>query len=102
LTGISVFNELGEPEMMRIFDLELAKMNERIKESGHVIEIGDDVKEKIVKEVDTKFGARDLTRKLMELVSNDICEEMINSGKKVKEKIIVNLDKKNNIKIKFK
>lgn len=102
LTGISVFNELGEPEMMKIFDLELAKMNERIKESGHVIEIGDDVKEKIVKEVDTKFGARDLTRKLMELVSNDICEEMINSGKKVKEKIIVNLDKKNNIKIKFK
>ena len=102
LTGISVFNELGEPEMMKIFDLELAKMNERIKESGHVIEIGDDVKEKIVKEVDTKFGARDLTRKLMELVSNDICEEMINSGKKVKEKIIVNLDKKNNIKVKFK
>lgn len=102
LTGISVFNELGEPEMMRIFDLELAKINERIKESGYTIEIGEEVKEKIVKEVDTKFGARDLTRKLMELVSNDICEEMINSGKKVKEKIIVNLDKKNNIKIKFK
>ena len=77
LTGISVFNELNQDDMYKIFDLELAKINNRMSESGYVIEVTDKMKEFIVKSVDTKYGARDLTRKLMELVSNRVCEKMI-------------------------
>ena len=77
LTGISVFNELNQDDMYRIFDLELAKINSRMSESGYIIEVTDKMKEFIVKSVDTKYGARDLTRKLMELVSNRVCEKMI-------------------------
>lgn len=102
LTGISVFNELSKEDMLKIFDLELDKMNKRTAESGHIIHISDAIKENIVAEVDTKFGARDLTRKIMELVSNNVCEEMIKAGKKAKKNIYVDLDKKKNIKIKFK
>lgn len=102
LTGISVFNELSKEDMLKIFDLELEKMNKRTEESGHIIHISDAVKENIIAEVDTKFGARDLTRKIMELVSNNVCEEMIKAGKKAKKNIYVDLDKKKNIKIKFK
>ena len=102
LTGISVFNELSKDDMLKIFDLELEKMNKRTEESGHIIHMSDAVKEDIIAEVDTKFGARDLTRKIMELVSNNVCEEMIKAGKKAKKNIYVDLDKKKNIKIKFK
>ena len=102
LTGISVFNELTKDNMFKIFDLELDKMNKRTEESGHIIHISDSVKEQIIDEVDTKFGARDLTRKIMELVSNNVCEEMIKAGSKVKKNIYVDLDKKKEIKVKFK
>ena len=102
LTGISVFNELGKDDMMKIFDLELNKMNERTKDSGYVIKVSEAVKTSIIDKVDTKFGARDLTRKIMELISNNVCEEMIKAGSKVKKNISVDLGKDGNIKIKFK
>lgn len=102
LTGIAVFNELGKDDMMKIFDLELLKMNERTKDSGYVINVSDKVKTEIIDSVDTKFGARDLTRKIMELVSNNVCEEMIKVGSKVKKNIFVDLGKDKQIKIKFK
>lgn len=102
LTGISVFNELSMEDMKKIFDLELKKMNERTEESGHIIEVGEKMKKKIIEGVDTKFGARDLTRKIMELISNDVCEEMIKAGDKVKKTIRVDLDKEGNTVVKFK
>ena len=101
LTGISVFNELGKEDMMKIFNLELDKMNDRMRESGHIINVSDKVKTKIIDSVDTKFGARDLTRKIMELVSNNVCEEMVKAGDKVKKNIFVDL-KKDEITVKFK
>lgn len=103
LTGICVFNELNKDDMMKIFDLELKKINSRTEESGHVISISDSVKERIIDNVDTKFGARDLTRKIMELISNDVCEAMIEAGGKVKKNIIVDVKKKDGtLKITFK
>lgn len=102
LTGISIFNELSKEDMLKIFDLELDKMNERTKETGHIIHMSDSVKEDIISQVDTKFGARDLTRKIMELISNEVCEEMIKAGSKVKKNIYVDLTKKKELKIKFK
>ena len=77
LTGISVFNELSQDDMYKIFDLEMIKINDRMKDSGYAIEVSDKMKDFIIKSVDTKYGARDLTRKIMELVSNKVCEEMI-------------------------
>lgn len=102
LTGISIFNELSKEDMMKIFDLELSKMNERTKDSGYTIFMSDAIKENIIEQVDTKFGARDLTRKIMELVSNEVCEEMIKAGSKVKKNIYVDITKKKEIKVKFK
>lgn len=101
LTGICIFNELEKDDMMKIFDLELEKMNNRTKESGHIISVSKAVKNFIVDKVDTKFGARDLTRKIMELISNDVCEEMVKAGKKAKKNIYVDLGKDENIKVKF-
>ena len=101
LTGICVFNELKKDDMMKIFDLELDKINSRTKDSGHTITVSTALKKHIVDKVDTKFGARDLTRKIMELVSNDVCEEMIKAGDKVKKNIYVDI-KSDKIKVKFK
>lgn len=103
LTGICVFNELKKDDMMKIFDLELKKINSRTEESGHIITVSDSVKERIIDKVDTKFGARDLTRKIMELISNDVCEAMVEAGDKVKKNIIVDIKKKDGtLKITFK
>ena len=57
---------------------------------------------KLSYKVDTKFGARDLTRKIMELISNEVCEEMVKAGKKAKKNIYVDLGKDDSIKVKFK
>ena len=102
LTGICIFRELDKKDMEKIFDLELDKMNTRTKDSGHIINVTKALKNHIIDKVDTKFGARDLTRKIMELVSNEVCEEMIKAGSKVKRLILVDIDKDEKIKIKFK
>ncbi len=94
LTGITVFNSLGEPEMMKIFDLELAKFKERLKKKGYSLKVGKKLKEKIVKDTDLRYGARDLTKGIGKMIEDNIIEEMINPSTDIsgKKKISVDLE----------
>ena len=103
LTGITVFNSLGEPEMMKIFDLELAKFKERLKKKGYSLKVGKKLKEKIVKETDLRYGARDLTKGIGKYIEDEIVERMIDSSVDIsgKKKISADLGEDNKVVIDF-
>ena len=102
LTGITVFNSLGEPEMMKIFDLELAKFKERLKKKGYSLKVGKKLKEKIVKDTDTRYGARDLTKGIGTMIEDKIVEAMLNPDIDLeKKKISVDLGESDEVSVSF-
>ena len=102
LTGITVFNSLGEPEMMKIFDLELAKFKERLKKKGYSLKVGKKLKEKIVKDTDTRYGARDLAKGIGTMIEDKIVETMLNPDIDLeKKKISVDLGESDEVSVSF-
>ena len=103
LTGITVFNSLGEPEMVKIFDLELAKFKERLKKKGYSLKVGKKLKEKIVKETDTRYGARDLIKGIGKYIEDEIVEKMIDSSTDIsgKKKISADLGEDDKVTVEF-
>lgn len=92
LTGITIFNSLGEPEMMKIFDLELAKFKERLKKKGYSLTVGKELKKYIVSKTDTRYGARDLTKGIGTYIEDKIVEKLLDSSVDLtKKKIKANL-----------
>lgn len=92
LTGITVFNSLGEPEMMKIFDLELAKFKERLKKKGYSLTVGKELKKYIVSKTDTRYGARDLTKGIGTYIEDKIVEKLLDPATDLtKKKIKANL-----------
>jgi len=79
LTDIIIFNSLGEPEFMKIFDLELNKFKERLKRKGYSLTVGKDLKKYIVSKTDTRYGARDLIRKIGTYIEDKIVEKLLDS-----------------------
>lgn len=77
LTNITVFNELSHDDMVKIFDLELNKLKARLAAKNYTLTVTDDLKEFIIKKVDTKYGARDLSRGITTWVEDKICEYML-------------------------
>ena len=92
LTGVTVFNSLGEPEMMKIFDLELNKFKERLKKRGYSLMVGKELKKYIVSKTDTRYGARDLTKGIGTYIEDKIVEKLLDPGTDLtKKKIKANL-----------
>ena len=79
LTSVTVFNELHKPEMMKIFDLEIKKLQTRLKESGFSLTVSKSVKEICVEECDPKYGARDLQRAITRNIEDKVCQAMIDA-----------------------
>lgn len=92
LTGVTVFNSLGEPEMMKIFDLELNKFKERLKRKGYSLTVGRELKKYIVSKTDTRYGARDLTKGIGTYIEDKIVEKLLDPATDLtKKKIKANL-----------
>lgn len=77
LTGTVIFNELGKEEMDKIFDLELAKLQDRLTKKGLSLTVTEELKKFIIEQTDTKYGARDLSRGITKFVEDKICESML-------------------------
>lgn len=89
LSNIVIFNELGKPEMMKIFDLELTKLSDRLSKKGYKLSVSEKLKEFIIDRVNTKYGARDLSKNISKYVEDKLALAMVNgeiSGN------IINLD----------
>ena len=73
--------------MLKIIDLELSKLSKRLKSSKISLKVGKALKEHIISLCNLNYGARDLQRKISELIEEKICEKLlepdIKDGKKV-------------------
>lgn len=77
LSNITIFNELGREEMLQIFDLELAKLQARLKISGWNLTVDKKVKELCVSQCDPKYGARDLARAITRNIEDVLCQAIL-------------------------
>lgn len=98
LSNIVIFDSLGNTELHKIIDLELSKLSGRLKESKISLKIGKALKDYIISQCNLKFGARDLQRKISEIIEEKLCEKLLSpevpEGKKTftfdyKEKSVV-------------
>lgn len=77
LSNIVIFDSLGKPELHKIIDLELSKLSARLKDSKISIKVAKAVKDYIISLCNLKFGARDLQRKISEVIEEKLCEKLL-------------------------
>lgn len=99
LNKIIVFNSLGKDELKEIFTLELAKLQNRLKENnGYNLTVSEGIRDKIISECEPQYGARSLQRLIIENVEQEICKAMLDSDTTGKTNISVELlDEKINV-----
>ncbi len=95
---IVIFKSLSEEELMKIVDLELAKVEIRLKNKDIKIKIAQKVKTMLAaKGYDKTFGARPLKRKIQELILDELAMEIIEGKIKDGDKVAITLDARDKI-----
>jgi ATP-dependent Clp protease ATP-binding subunit ClpC len=78
LDEIVIFNQLNRDDMQRIVENELAKVNKRMKQKGHVLEVGQDVIDWLIqKSFHEDFGARPLKRGIEKHLEDPLSEQIL-------------------------
>ena len=75
LSKIIVFDSLGKKELEKIFDLELAKLQERLKD--YKVNVSKKLKSWIIDKTEPKYGARSLQRLIIEYIEQELCKELL-------------------------
>lgn len=89
-----VFNSLSKENIHQIIDIELSKLQVRIKDLGYEFKISDEAKDYIAeKGYDEKFGARPLNRAIQKYIEDPLAEEIINASLEAGDTIAINFDK---------
>ena len=78
LSNITVFNELGKPELDKIFNLELGKIKDKISKKKVSIKVTPKMKTHIIELCDVKMGARDMQRNITANIVDPIGEAILN------------------------
>jgi ATP-dependent Clp protease ATP-binding subunit ClpC len=101
---IIYFKDLDESDLMKIVDLELEKVYERIKSIEFELEVEDSLKKHIISVgTDTRFGARILKRTIQKWVDDAVTDKVISDNPEKGSKFILSYnekDKKTEVKIK--
>jgi len=91
-----VFQNLSNEHLIKIIELLLRDLAERVKENGYEMEINDSARDLIMKEgYDPSYGARPLKRALQKLVEDTISEEILKKTVTPGDKILVDVVDKN-------
>ncbi|MGE0482370.1 MAG: ATP-dependent Clp protease ATP-binding subunit [Phycisphaerae bacterium] len=81
LDEVVVFHKLGHKDLVNIVDLEVAKVNKRLKAHGLALEMSDEAREFLLeKGTDEKFGARPLRRTLSSMIEDPLSEEILRNA----------------------
>ena len=75
LSKIIVFDSLGKKELEKIFDLELAKLQERL--TDYKVTVSKKLKSWIIDQTEPKYGARSLQRLIIEYIEQELCKELL-------------------------
>jgi hypothetical protein len=94
LDDIIIFNSLKQEDIHKIVEIELKKLEKRVKEIGYVLKINSSVKEYLGKEgYDEKFGARPLNRAIQKFIEDPVSEEILRNEVKENDVIKISFDK---------
>jgi len=93
-----IFKSLNEEDLNKIVDLELDKVQVRLKTKDIKLKIGKKVKEMLAqKSFDQTFGARPLKRMIQTMILDELAMEIINGKIKEGDNVIINLGVKDEI-----
>ncbi len=96
IDDIVVFNSLDKEDIIKIIDIELAKLFHRINELGYNVDITTKATNFIAdKGFDQKFGARPLNRAIQKYIEDPLAEEIIQKNVNEGDNITIDLDVKN-------
>ena len=94
---IIVFHKLAEADIMRIIDIMLNQVKNRLKDNNYEVEIDEGVKKVIAqKGFDQNYGARPLRRAIQNNVEDVISEAILDGKIVIGKKSIVKLDESGN------
>ena len=78
IDNIVIFNKLSNEDLVKILDILLDDLKNRIKDKNINLEVSEDTKNYIVQnEIDLNYGARQLKRKVQELIEDKIAKELV-------------------------
>jgi len=101
IDNIVIFNKLTNQDLIQILDIILKDLEKRIHYKKIHLEVTEEVKKYIIEnEIDLNYGARQLKRKVQEIIENKIANEIVEGNLKEESKIIFYLED-NNIKNKI-
>jgi ATP-dependent Clp protease ATP-binding subunit ClpC len=91
IDDVVIFNSLDKKDILKIIDIELEKLFNRINSLGYKVELTKYAKEYVAeKGFDEKYGARPLNRAIQKYIEDPLAEEIIQ--KKVKEGDVIKID----------
>ncbi|MFO7998680.1 MAG: ATP-dependent Clp protease ATP-binding subunit [Bacteroidales bacterium] len=91
---VVIFNSLEKEHILKIIDIELAKLYKRIADLGYSVELSDEAKEFIAeKGWDPSYGARPLNRAIQKYLEDPLAEEIIKSKIGDGDAILIDFDK---------
>lgn len=94
LDDIIIFNSLIQEDINKIVNIEVNKLEKRVKELGYDLKISQTAREYLAKEgYDEKFGARPLNRAIQKFIEDPVSEEILKGEVKENDTIKVNYDK---------
>ena len=89
---ILVFRKLTHDDLVRIVDLELAKLSKRMRERGIELEVQQDAKDYLIdRGTDEKFGARPLRRAIEHHLEDALSEALLKGEFVGKSRVIVSV-----------
>jgi ATP-dependent Clp protease ATP-binding subunit ClpC len=92
---IITFSPLSTEDMMRIVDLQMKEVQERLSEKGVTVELTDKAREWLAKQgYDSAFGARPLKRALQKYVESPLSKQLLAGEFKPGATISVDVDEK--------
>src|SRR6202047_2925207 len=90
LDDIIVFHQLTKPDLMKIVDLEVAKVLKRVKAKDVHIELSDSAKEFLIeKGYDPMYGARPMRRAVEKYLEDPLAEELLRGNVKARDTVEV-------------
>ncbi|MCL4125543.1 UNVERIFIED_CONTAM: hypothetical protein GTU68_022400 [Idotea baltica] len=93
IDDIVVFNSLEKADILRIIDIALRSLYERIEKLGYKLNFTEEAKNFIAdKGFDPQFGARPLHRAIQKYVEDPLAEEMLNSNVNEGDTLLIGLD----------
>ena len=95
IDNIVIFNKLTTEDLIQILDIMLQDLQKRIEHKKIKLEVTEEAKKYIVEnEIDLSYGARQLKRKIQELIENKIANEIVEGNLKEKNTIKFYLEDK--------